>query len=147
MSQPAAAPDDVAARLSRLFQTTRPPGIVSVYLFGSHAEHRAHRESDVDVGVLLDRAVFPSEADRFDERVRLSAQLGAELGARVVDIVVLNYVPPGLASRVVTRCIRVHCSSPEDDHAFRRDAQLRAADLAPFLKRMRRLKLAALQRS
>ena len=146
MSRPAAAPGGVAARLSRLFQTTRPPGIVSVYLFGSHAEHRAHRESDVDVGVLLDRAVFPSEADRFDERVRLSAQLGAELGAGLVDVVILNDVPPGLASRVVTRGTNVFCSSAEADHAFRRDVQLRAADLEPFLKRMRRLKLAALAR-
>jgi hypothetical protein len=61
MSQPAAGPDDVAARLSRLFQATQSPGMISVYLFGSHAEHRAHRESDVDVGVLLDRAVSPAK--------------------------------------------------------------------------------------
>jgi predicted nucleotidyltransferase len=30
--------------------------VVAAYLFGSHASGRAHRESDVDVGVLLDRA-------------------------------------------------------------------------------------------
>lgn len=146
MSQTAAVPDDVAARLRRLCQAIRSPGTISVYLFGSHVEHRAHRESDVDVGVLLDRAAFPSDAARFDERVRLSAQLGAELGAPLVDVVVLNDVPPGLASRVVTRGLSVYCSSPEADHAFRRDVQLRAADLEPFLKRMRRLKLAALAR-
>ena len=146
MSQAAAVPDDVAARLTRLFQATRWPGIISIYLFGSHAEHRAHRESDVDVGVLLDRAALPSAAARFDERVRLSAQLGAELRASVVDVVVLNDVPPGLASRIVTKGVAVYCASSEVDHAFRRDSQLRAADLGPFLKRMRRLKLAALAR-
>ena len=146
MSQPAAVPDDVAARLTRLFQATRSPGIISVYLFGSHAEHRAHRESDVDVGVLLDRAALPSEAARFDERVRLSARLGAELRVSIVDVVVLNDVPPGLASRIVTKGVAVYCASPEVDHAFRRDSQLRAADLEPYLKRMRRLKLASLTR-
>ena len=146
MSQPAAVPDDVAARLTRLFQATRSPGIISVYLFGSHAEHRAHRESDVDVGVLLDRAALPGEAARFDERVRLSAWLGAELRASIVDVVVLNDAPPGLASRIVTKGLAVYCASPDVDHAFRRDVQLRAADLEPFLRRMRQLKLASLTR-
>jgi predicted nucleotidyltransferase len=80
MSRPAEVPDDVAARLTRLLAAIRPAGIISAYLFGSHAEHRAHRESDVDVGILLDRTVYPSEGARFDERVRLSAWLGAEHG-------------------------------------------------------------------
>jgi predicted nucleotidyltransferase len=33
---------------------------VSACLFGSVAEGRAHQESDVDVGVFLDRALFDS---------------------------------------------------------------------------------------
>jgi predicted nucleotidyltransferase len=146
MSRPAEVPDDVAARLTRLLAATRPAGITSAYLFGSHAEHRTHRESDVDVGILFDRTVYSSEAARFDERVRLSAWLGAELRASRVDVVVLNDVPPGLASRIVTKGAVVYCASAEAEHAFRRDVQLRAADLEPFLRRMRRLKLAALAR-
>jgi predicted nucleotidyltransferase len=146
MNGPAEVPDDVAARLTRLLAATRPAGIAAAYLFGSHAEGRAHRDSDVDVGILLDRTVYSSEAARFDERVRLSAWLGAELRASVVDVVVLNDVPPGLASRIVTKGVVVYCASPEADHGFRRDVQLRAADLEPFLKRMRRLKLATLAR-
>ena len=35
---------------------------------------------------------------------------------------------------------------PDADHAFVRDVQLRAADLEPFLRRTRRLKLQALAR-
>lgn len=146
MSQAAAAPDDVATRLTRLLDATPQDGIISAYLFGSHAEHRSHRESDVDIGVLLDRAAYPSEEARFNERVRLSAWLVAELRISVVDVVVLNDTPPGLASRIVTTGAAVYCASPEIDHAFRRDVQLRAADLEPFLRRMRRLKLAALAR-
>ena len=61
-------------------------------------------------------------------------------------MVVLNDVPPTLARRVVTTGLRVFCGDPETDHAFRRDRHLRVADLEPFLRRMRRLKLAALAR-
>ena len=146
VSRSTGVPDDMATQLTRLLCATRPTGLVSAYLFGSHAEHRAHRESDVDVGVLLDRDAHPSEEVRFNERVRLSAWLGAELRAKVVDVVVLNDVPPGLAGRIVTKGVAVYCASPEVDHAFRRDIQLRAADLEPFLRRMRRLKLATLAR-
>ena len=46
VSAPAGVPDDVAARLTRLLGETSPAGTISAYLFGSHAEHRAHRESD-----------------------------------------------------------------------------------------------------
>jgi predicted nucleotidyltransferase len=146
VSAPAGVPDDVAARLTRLLGETSPAGTISAYLFGSHAEHRAHRESDVDVAFFLDRAAHPGAEARFRERVRLSAWLGAELRASVVDVVILNDAPPGLASRIVTKGIAVYCASAEADHAFRRDVQLRAADLEPFLRRMRRLKLAALAR-
>jgi hypothetical protein len=38
------------------------------------------------------------------------------------------------------------CFDPEADHTFVRDVQLRAADLEPFLQRVRRVKLEALGR-
>ena len=49
-------------------------GLVSAYVFGSIAEGREHRESDVDLGVLLDRRIYPSNAERFDVRLRLIPQ-------------------------------------------------------------------------
>ncbi len=120
------------------------PEIVAAYLFGSHAEGRSHRESDVDVGVLLVRGM--DAAARFDLRIQLSARLPGRLSARAVDVIVLNDAPPHLARRVVLDGIRVFCRDAEAEHAFRRDAQLRAADLEPFLRRMRRIKLEALGR-
>jgi hypothetical protein len=84
--------------------------------------------------------------DRFETALRLSAHLQASLGTRHVDLVVLNDAPPGLGRRIVTRGRRLVCSDEEADHAFVRDAQLRAADLEPFLRRTRRLKLEALAR-
>jgi len=112
--------------------------VVSAYLFGSHAEDRAHRESDVDVGVLLDRRALPSVRDRFETALCLSALLQEALGTRQVDLVVLNDAPPGLGRRVVRRGRRLVCSDEEADHAFVRDVQLPAADLEPFLREAER---------
>ena len=137
---------DIASSLGRVLREPAPPGLVSAYLFGSHAEGRAHGQSDVDVGVLLAHDAHPTARDRFQEGVRLCALLVAELGTSLVDLVVLDDAPPHLARRIVTAGCRVFCSDPPADHAFVRDVQLKAADLEPFLRRSRRLKLAALAR-
>jgi predicted nucleotidyltransferase len=136
---------ELADRLAAYFVATNVPGIASVYLFGSHVSGRAHRESDVDVGVLLDWDRYPSAAARFDLRVRLAGELPAVLRAPA-DLVVLNDAPPGLGRAVVTRGLRVFLTKPTIDHAFVRDVQLRAADLDPWLRRMRRIKLDAISR-
>jgi uncharacterized protein len=125
--------------------TGRAPGIVSAYLFGSVAEGRAHRESDVDVGVLLDRAVFPSAEERMEVRISLGSDLVDLLDTNDVDLVILNDAPPELGRAIVTRGRRVYCADAEADHAYVRDVQLRAADLAPWLRRVRRVKLDALR--
>lgn len=140
------SPSALADALGRVLRQAKPVGLHAAYLFGSHREGRAHRESDVDVAVLLDPAVHADTAARFRERVRLAAWLVGELGTNVVDVVILNDAPPLFARRIVTAGVRVYCNDPEADHAFVRDVQLRAADLEPFLRRMRQLKLGAIAR-
>jgi len=120
-------------------------GIVSAYLFGSMAEGRGHRESDVDLGVLLDRASHPTAAARFDERLRLAGGLRGAL-RRDVDVVILNEAPPQLARRILTEGRRIVLCDRDADHAFLRTTLSRAADLEPFLRRARRVKLAAIGR-
>jgi predicted nucleotidyltransferase len=136
----------IANELKRFFEETAPTGVASAYLFGSHSEARSHRESDVDVAVLLDRRVFGTNRERFEERLRLISAVGSALGRNDVDLVILNDAPPEFGARIVTAGLRVFCSDVEVDHAFLRDVQLRAADLAPFLRRMRALKLEAIKR-
>ena len=135
---------DAARRVAAFFDRSECRAVVSAYLFGSRVEGRQHRESDLDVGVLLDRAAAPTRRERFDAAIRLSAALQVDLGAPAVDLVVLNDAPPLFARRIVLDGRRVHCRDAELDHAFVRDVQLRAADLAPFLERMRAIKLDAL---
>jgi len=144
MSSRPAADAEIATRLARAFEASEESAIQAAYLFGSFAENRAHRESDVDVAVLLDRRL--DAADRFQVRLRLSSILPAAAGGRAVDVVVLNDAPPHLGRRAVLDGVRVFCRDSEADHAFRRDVQLRAADLEPFLRWTRELKIEALRR-
>ena len=137
---------DIGSALGRFLGGSPPRGLVSAYLFGGHAAGRAHRESDVDVAVLLAWDVHPTAGERFEERLRLSTLLASVQHTDRIDLVVLNDVPPHLGRRIVTTGRRIFCSDPERDHGFVRDVQLRAADLEPFLRRTRQVKLAAIRR-
>ena len=121
-------------------------GVIAAYLFGSHARGAAHRDSDVDVGVVLDYGVHVTRASRFAERVRLASELIGGLHVNAVDLIVLNDAPPLLARRVLLDGRQVYCADADADRDFRRDTLLRAADLEPFLARMQALKVDALAR-
>lgn len=120
--------------------------VVAAYVFGSRAEGRAHRESDLDVAVLLRRDGPMDERRLFEVRVLLTSAVVAELHENDVDLVLLNEAPPHLARRVVTRGRTLFCLDPEAERDFARDVQLRAADLEPFLRRARKTKLRAILR-
>lgn len=133
-------------KVADFFGREESTAVVCAYLFGSHAEGRAHRESDVDIGVLLDREKYPTVRERFEARVRLIGALGSLLETNDVDLVILNDAPPELGARIATEGVRIYCSNEDKLHAFVRDIQLRAADVAPFLERMRRIKLEVIKR-
>jgi predicted nucleotidyltransferase len=125
---------------------TGAPGVTAVYLFGSVAEDRPHRDSDVDVGVLLDWERFPTRDARFEARLAIMAAIARAVGRNDVDLVILNDVPAPFARAIVARGRRLFVADADVEHAFRRDTMLRAADLDPFLRRMRRLTLETLTR-
>ena len=132
-------------KLKQYFTDHPDLGVASVYLFGSHAEGRAHRESDVDVGILLQWERHPTQDDRSDMRVQLGSELISVLHHNEVDVVILNDAPPLLGRKIIYG-IRVFLGDPEADHAYVRDVQIRAADLEPWLQRLRKLRLEALAR-
>jgi predicted nucleotidyltransferase len=132
--------------LALFFQRELRKGLIAVYLFGSRRLGLEHRESDADVAVLLDPQHFSNLQDRFEERLQLSTALISVLHLNDVDVLILNDAPPTLAASIVTEGRRVFCADAHQDRAFFRDAQLRAADLAPFIRRTRRVKLEAIQR-
>lgn len=133
-------------RLRGWFEACPIPGVVSARLFGSHSEGRAHRESDVDVAVLLDRGLHPRRLDRSNVRVDLTGALIGLLHHNEVDVVVLNDAPPLFARRILHEGIPVVVADEGSDRAFGDLVRSRAADLQPWLTRMGRLKLEALRR-
>ncbi len=139
--------DATLARLTVELASGEYPELASLYLFGSQAEGRGHRESDVDLAVLLDPALPGGSDARFELRLRLIGRLEPLLAGRPLDLVVLNDCPPLFARRIVWEGRRLLCPRPEVDYAFVRDIQLLAADLEPWLRRMRRSKLAELRRA
>ena len=120
-------------------------GLASAYLFGSVASGRAHRESDLDLAVLLAWTKYPTAADRFELRLRLLGRL-QKVSGRTIDLVILNDAPPHLARHIMTTGQRLVVYDPEQDHAHLRLMLSRAADLEPFLRRARAVKLAAIGR-
>ena len=91
--------------------------------------------------MLLRWEAKPARDDRFAAKLRLIAELGPLAAPAAVDVVILNDAPPLLGRRVVYEGVRIYLADAAADHAYVRDVQLRAADLAPFLRRMRQLKL------
>jgi predicted nucleotidyltransferase len=136
--------EELRAVLRAAFHRAQHPGVVAAFLFGSHARGAAHRDSDIDVSVLLDRRRFPDRRVRFAARLQLTGWLIAATHCNQVDVVVLNDAPPLLSRHIVTTGERLFCADEAVMHSFYRDALLRAADIAPFLRRMARIKLAAL---
>jgi predicted nucleotidyltransferase len=137
---------DLVGRLASTFRESPVAGIVSAYVFGSHVSGRIHNDSDLDLGVLFDRRLYETSRQRFDARVVLGGYLARTLHARDVDLVGLDDAPPTLVRTVMTRGLRVFCANVEADQVARRTALSRAADLEPFLRRMRRIKLDAIAR-
>ena len=135
---------NLQAALSGYFEGHPDLGVASAYLFGSQAEGRAHRESDIDVAVLLPWDRYSTRSDRFDLRIQLGTDLIHVLAHNEVDVVILNDAPPLLGRKIIQDGVRVFLADPEADHVYVRDVQIRAADVEPWLKRWSRLRLEAL---
>lgn len=137
--------EDQQLEALREFFSSRPElGVTSVYLFGSHAENRAHRESDIDLAVLLDRKRYPTDRDRFGARVNLGSELIGILHHNEIDLVILNDAPPLFGRHILQTGVPLFVGDPGADEEFFRILQLRAADLEPWLRKIRRMRLEAL---
>ena len=119
--------------------------VAAAFLFGSHARGRPHRESDVDIAVLLESA---DPTERFDSRLRLIGALAdvLQISADRVDVVVLNDAPPLVGREVIRTGLVLISHNPERLREFERDVQLYAADIEPFMRRMRAIQLETLTR-
>lgn len=132
--------------LRRYFEEHPEWGVAAAYLFGSHAAGREHRESDIDIAVLLLRNHHPNESGRFDVRVRLTSELIHVLGRNDVDLVILNDAPPLLGRRIVYDGVLLFEGDAEAHRIYVRDVQILAADLEPYLRKWEKVLLESLAR-
>lgn len=132
--------------VAAFFREQHPRGVQAAILFGSHARGTSHADSDIDVGLLLDRRLLATRAERAAIAERVMLDLIAATHCNDVDVVVLNDALAELAVAVLDTGALMRCADQEALHAFTRDAHLRFADLQPFLDRTRRLKLDAILR-
>lgn len=130
----------------RFFRTRRPEGVASAYVFGSRARGEAHRESDLDVGVVLDRGAFPDPDARSAGAIDLASELIGAVHLNDVQVISLIDVPPELAATALREGRRIYRADAETDREETRRILLRHGDLQPFLRRARRRKLEVLRR-
>lgn len=126
--------EQIVERLRKYFEERPDLAVASAYLFGSQAEGRAHRESDIDVAVLLQWDRYPIRDNRDDARNRLGSELITILHHSKVDVVILNDAPPLFGRQIIYDGIRAYLGDPAKDHNYVRDVQIMAADLEPWLK-------------
>jgi uncharacterized protein len=88
---------------NRLEELARRSGIRLLLRFGSSATGRLHADSDLDLGVLLERV--PAS---FHELVDLVADLQALAPGREVDLAVLNHADPLFLKRVTEEAVLVY---------------------------------------
>jgi predicted nucleotidyltransferase len=108
--------------------------LIAAYLFGSVARGTDHRDSDIDIGVLL-RSVPPEQLNSL--RFLMEGELERVVGRRC-QVVILNNAPPDLVHRV----LRDGHLLVDRDRAARIAFEVRSRneyfDLLPILNRYRK---------
>jgi predicted nucleotidyltransferase len=132
--------------ISHWFQGDPAPGLISVRLHGSHARGGEHRESDVDVAILVERAHYPTRVERSELRVTLTSDLIGALHMNDVDLVILNELPPRFARAILHDGVLLHLNDPDADARFATVVQGMAADLDITLRKFAPLLKEALQK-
>lgn len=109
------------------------PAVEAVYLFGSRARGRTHAGSDVDIAVLLEPPVSPSE--RISTQQELARFLEDRLEAPV-DIVLLHRdLSPGLLFDIFCVETVLYARNIERAHRIACQARNEYRDLLPRLER------------
>ena len=103
--------EEIVGKLTDLF--SRRKEVVFAYLFGSLAEDKIHKFSDVDVAVYVHDLTIEKE---FDYKLELIGKLNHLLRSDDVDLVVLNHTLPTLCHHVLHHGILLNCK----DEGYRR---------------------------
>jgi len=138
-------PNGTAALERRLRPIFRQyPAIAAVYLFGSVLRGTASEESDLDLGLLLDRNGLEDRLHRF--LGDLAARLEAVAEGRPIDLIVLDVQYPVFCHEVILEGRLIYESNRERRIDFESDTIVRALDFRPTLEIATRSYLPAFRR-
>jgi predicted nucleotidyltransferase len=73
-------------------------GVISAYLYGSHARGQVRPSSDIDIAVLIKNTGEHSSLDLF----KLGREMENETGLKNIDVRLLNYAPLAARGRILT---------------------------------------------
>lgn len=103
------------------------------YLFGSNANGRVGKLSDVDVAVYLKPSI--SKKEYLTIKLRLISDLVRTCGTDRVDLTILNESPLPLNNNVITKGILLASSNEKERAMFESSTIARFMDRKPMLER------------
>ncbi len=99
--------------------------IKAVYLFGSFAENKTNRFSDIDIGILLEEGF--SKSIKIDVLARLT-----EIGLDSIDLVIMNEAPLLLRHEIVKHNYLLYCKEGFDKNTYFSITVLKYLDFRPY---------------
>jgi len=96
--------------------------ITAVFLFGSYAQGKQTRLSDIDLAILLDPN-YPQE-DFFKKKLELLPVITSILRTDEVDLIILNCAPYSLAYRVLSQGKLLYEKEERRSHRINFQAQV-----------------------
>lgn len=107
------------------------PAVKAVYLFGSHAENKENRYSDLDLGVLLE--------DSFDKMIKVEILVSlTEHNFTDIDLVILNNVSPLVRFEVVKHNKILYKKDDFDSSSYFSLTVRKFLDFRPYLEIQRK---------
>ncbi len=120
--------EEIVIRLREYFGERKE--VVAAYLFGSVAEGRAGKLSDIDVGILVEESLI--RPVRYGYRAHVLTDLMGRLHTNEVDLVVLNKASPLLAHEVIRPGHVIFCRNQNQRVAFETASFNKYVDTEPL---------------
>ncbi len=112
---------DLIAKLksNRFIDILKKNNIKVVILFGSHAQGKFHKDSDIDIAVLMDRRKTSKNKLEISRlRLKILKDFCSFLETDKIDLIMLNQVSPLLKYEVARTGLLVYEKEPGDYASF-----------------------------
>jgi len=111
--------------------------VLAVYLYGSFAQDRAGKMSDIDFGIVMKKPI--SESKAFDLRIKYMGEIDKllrhKLSYEYVDAAILNVASPLLKQQVIINGKLIYCADGDKCIKFETNT-LKEYDDAMYLRKI-----------